>query len=79
MPNSIQCDLLLYADDSCLIFQHKDISEIQNQLNKDFANLCDWFIDNKLSIHLGDDKTKTILFASKNKVNKIEKLKNHPQ
>ena len=27
----------------------------------------DWFIDNKLSIHLGEDKTKCILFTGKNK------------
>ena len=25
-------------------------------------SLCEWFIDNKLSIHLGQDKTKYILF-----------------
>ena len=28
----------LYADDLCLVFQHKGISEIQKQLNKDFSN-----------------------------------------
>ena len=26
MPQSLQCDLLLYADDSCLIFQGKDVN-----------------------------------------------------
>ena len=56
MPESVECELLLYADDSCLIFQHKDVNLINDQLNKDFANLCDWFVDNKLSIHFGDDK-----------------------
>ena len=35
---------------------------------------CDWFLDNKLSIHFGDDKTKCILFASKNKVKKAAPL-----
>ena len=34
------------------------------KLNEDFENLCDWFVDKKLSNHLGQDKTKTILFAS---------------
>ena len=28
MPQALSCDLLLYADDSCLIFQHKDVKEI---------------------------------------------------
>ena len=34
-----------------------------------FSNVCDWFVDNKLSIHFGEDKTKSILFASKFKKN----------
>ena len=38
---------------------------IENQLNEDFCNICDWFVDNKLRIHFGEDKTKSILFASK--------------
>ena len=44
------------------------------QLNKDFENVCNWFIDNKLSIHIGEDKTKSILFASKHKVKSVRKL-----
>ena len=74
MPQAVSCDLLLYADDSCLIYQHKDVKEIEHMLNKNFSDLCDWFVDNKLSIHFGDDKTKCILFASKNKVKKAEPL-----
>ena len=62
MPESVSSDLFLYADDSCLVFQHhKELKEIEKQLNKDFADLCDWFVENKLSIHFGDDKTKSIL------------------
>lgn len=47
MPQSVECDLFLYADDSCLVFQHRDPKIIEKQLNKDFASLCDWFVDNK--------------------------------
>ena len=61
MPLSVSCDLLLYADDSCLVFTGKDIDEIETQLNSDFNSICDWFIDNKLSIHFGEDKTKSIV------------------
>ena len=43
-------------------------------LNQNFSDLCDWFVDNKLSIHFGEDKTKCVLFASKNKVKKAEPL-----
>ena len=74
MPQAIKCDLLLYADDSVLIFSHKDIHVINEQLNNDFNSLCEWFVDNKLSIHFGEDKTKSILFASKNKIKKMGKL-----
>ena len=68
MPQSVNCELLLYADDTCLIFQHNDIKEIETQLNKNFSLICDWFVDNKLSIHFGEDKTKSILFSSKRKI-----------
>ena len=52
-----------YADDTTISYQHMDIAEIKNVLNKEFANMCEWFIDNKLSIHFDEDKTKCILFS----------------
>ena len=73
MSQAVKCDLFLYADDTCLVCQHKDINKIENQLNEDFCNICDWFVDNKLSIHFGEDKTKSILFASKFKRKNIKK------
>ena len=42
------------------MFQHKDIAKIDEILNEDFESICDWFVDNKLSIHFGDDKAKSI-------------------
>ena len=36
----------------------KNIKNIECDLNKNFNSLCDWFVENKLSIHFGDDKTK---------------------
>jgi len=74
MPQAVECDLLHYADDTCLIFQHKDITEIEVVLNKNFSKLCDWFVDNKLSIHFGEDKTKSILFCSKHKLKNSKTL-----
>ena len=74
MNQAVDCDLFLYADDSCLVFQHKNVKDIEIQLNKNFSNLCDWFVDNKLSIHFGEDKTKSILFTPRSKINKVDKL-----
>ena len=74
MPQSVETDLFLYADDTGLVFQHKDRNKMNEQLNKDFHNICLWFIDNKLSIHFGEDKTKCILFASKQKMKRADKI-----
>ena len=74
MPQSVECDLFLYADDSCLVYQHRELSIIEERLNKNFANICDWFVDNKLSIHFGEDKTKSILFTKKNKTKNVGSL-----
>ena len=71
MSQAVKCDILLYADDTCLACQHEDINKIQSHLNEEFCNICDWFVDNKLSIHFGEDKTKSILFASKFKKKNI--------
>ena len=57
MPQAVKSELFLYADDACLTFQHENVKGIEDQLNMNFCRLCDWFIDNKLSIHLGEDKT----------------------
>ena len=63
---AIKSNLFLYANDSCLLYQHRDIQKIEKQLIKDFEIICDWFVDNKLNMNL--DKTKSILFASKLKI-----------
>ena len=75
MKQAVSSNLLLYADDSCLVFQHKHVTEIEKHVNNDFSNLCEWFLDNKLSIHFGEDKTKSILFGTKRNLRKVGKLK----
>ena len=60
-------------DDSCLIIRDSSIEQIESILNRNFNALCDWFVENKLSIHFGEDKTKSILFSHK-KCKNLEKL-----
>ena len=67
VPQAVNWELLLYADDTYLIFQNEDITKIETSLNKNFSLLCDWFVDNKLRAHFGEDKTKSILLDSKHK------------
>ena len=65
MSQAVNSELLFYADDTCLIYMGKNIQKIEEQLNSDFTSLCEWFIDNKLSVHFGEEKTKSILFGTK--------------
>ena len=74
MSQGVECELYLQVDDSYRLFQHKSVTEIKKQLTKDFSNICDWFVDNKLSIHFGEDKTKSILFSSKRNLKLVEDL-----
>ena len=66
MKISITCDLSLYADDSALLFSHKDASVIGERLSKELALCNQWLVDNKLSLHVG--KTECILFGSKRRL-----------
>ena len=74
MPQVVKCDFFLYPDDTCLTFQLENVEEIEDQLNLNFSSLCDWFIDNKLSIDLGNCKTKSILFGTKLNIKRAEPL-----
>ena len=53
-------------------FQGKDVIDIEKQLNEYFTVICEWFLDN--SIHLREDKAKSIVFASRRKIKRVPKL-----
>ena len=71
---AVDFDLFLHADDSCLVYQHIDVKEIERNLNNNFSDVCDWFVDNKLTIYFGEGKTKCILFGTKHRLNKVSSL-----
>ena len=64
MPLAVTSTLVLYTDDSRILYQNEGVTQIEKQLNQNFENICDWFIDKKLSIHFEEDKTKLILIVS---------------
>ena len=70
MHQAVHSDLVLYADNSDLTFQHKDIHKNEHKIDTDFANLCQWFIDKKVIIPFSENKTKCILFSSNQKLQK---------
>ena len=43
-------------------------------MNTNFNSLCDWFVENKLSIHFGEDKTKSIVFGTKKRLKNLCEL-----
>ena len=67
----------LYADDTSIFCQHKDVTEIENVLNKEFANVWDWFVDNKLSINFGEDKTQRVLFSRNKNIPELKTTYNN--
>ena len=50
MLQAVKCNFFLYANDSCIACQHKDINETEIKLNEDCSNICDWFVDNKYTL-----------------------------
>ena len=63
-----ECKLLLYADDSAILYSHKDPKVISRKLSSELESCSKWLVDNKLSLHLG--KTECILFGSRRKLRK---------
>ena len=63
MPQALKSNLFLYASDSCLMYQYRSVEEIS-----------DWFVEDKLSKHFGEDKAKSILSPSKHKIKSARKL-----
>ena len=61
----------MYIDDTSILYQNKDVTEMANFLNKEFANGREWFLDNKLSICFSEVKTKCILFSREKIMSKL--------
>ena len=74
MPSSIDpdCKLILYADDSAIMFAHDNPDFISEKLSHVMKNCSDWLVDNKLSLHLG--KTESMLFGSVPKLKKVKQF-----
>jgi len=66
------CKLILDADDSTILFSHKDPEFISSKLGKVLGGCSEWLVDSKLSLHLG--KTEYMLFGPKRKLNKGSQL-----
>ena len=65
---SYYLSFILFADDTNIFFQHKNISELTKIVNHELSFVATWFKANKLTLH--PDKTKFILFhPARKKIN----------
>ena len=39
MPHTVDRDLFLYVDDTCLLHQHEDLKQINKELTKNVCNM----------------------------------------
>jgi hypothetical protein len=68
MVISVNCRLILYADDS--IIADKNQKVVGNKLSLELDSCNRWLIENKLALHPG--KCECVLFGSKQKRKKVE-------
>ena len=59
IPQAVGCALSPYVNDISLLYQHEDLKRIKDGLTKNISNIYDWFVDKKLYIPFGEDKTKS--------------------
>jgi hypothetical protein len=65
LPNcSTSGEFIIYADDTNIIFTHKDKAKLLENINKEISHIANWFNCNKLSINT--DKTNFMLFKDNN-------------
>ena len=60
IPHPTNCNIILFADDTNLIFHNNNIDTLINSANTTLEKISQWFQSNKLS--LNTNKTKYILF-----------------
>ena len=51
--------------------KEKKLQKIEDVLTKEFSTLCEWLVDNNMSIRFGENETKCILFSKTNCSSKI--------
>ena len=66
-------DLLLFADDTSIFFNHSDPAKLFTMANNELAKLSDWFASNKLSINV--KKSNFMMFRTRQKRQTLDGLK----
>ena len=61
-------EIILFADDTTLLYSHPDIATKINLINKELSEICNWFKANKLSVNAS--KTNYMMLGTSNTTNK---------
>ena len=74
LPQAVDSELLLYVDDTCLTFQHKEIKNNKETSKQGYPwpksrlfSLIDCFVDKKMSVNFSEGKTKSAFSSPKHK------------
>eukprot|EP00112_Aurelia_sp_Birch-Aquarium-sp1_P020798 Seg5439.2 transcript_id=Seg5439.2/GoldUCD/mRNA.D3Y31 product="putative RNA-directed DNA polymerase from transposon BS" pseudo=true protein_id=Seg5439.2/GoldUCD/D3Y31 len=70
-----KCNIQMYADDTAIYMSHKNISEVEEALTTDMANIARWLENNRLIINLKKGKTETMLFGTSKRLHSKNDLK----
>ena len=66
------CKVIIYADDTAIIYSDRQKEQIEKHLNDDMAIVKTWLDENKLTLNV--KKTKNMLIGNKKLLNEAEHL-----
>ncbi|KAG7310995.1 hypothetical protein JYU34_003848 [Plutella xylostella] len=70
MPKVVKhCNIYMFADDTCLMYGHKDLNIIQQCLQQDFDNITRWAHDNGIILNVKKTNIMCISSSFKNQCN----------
>jgi len=69
---SVNCKIVMYADDTTLLFRSSDPASLQTHLDYNMEQISSWFFKNKLTLNI--KKTKFMLFGTPPKLNKFSNV-----
>lgn len=72
LPSSVNCKVIMYADDTSLLCKSKDPDTLENVLNNNLKSIANWFSKNELTLNI--QKTKYMVFGSSHIVGKFSNI-----
>lgn len=71
------CNIYMYADDTCLLYADKDLTVIENKIQEDFTNIIKWAHDNGIVININKTKCMHVRSPYSRQVNRPPRIIGH--